>query len=179
MGEEIPSTLGYFVGKEIKGSGTSKAGKEWEVWQLKFKPSMESEKSFSMSAFNPLSLPKSLQFEDLKEGTRYKVMYNEKPYMNKITGKEAIGKTACGMFIPSEDDQNKPYVAPQQQATPVQSTGIDLTKFDSFAEGYIKLLKDKGMMPSLVHMIGSFVATNEKIRIAGLVTKCREFLDKV
>ena len=76
---ELQTTEGIFIGYEQVSSGTiskgKNVGKPWTRFKAKFKPKEDSQKSFSFSVFSPLTAKNTKQLEDLKIGTRYKVLY--------------------------------------------------------------------------------------------------------
>ena len=62
------------------------------------------------------------------------------------------------------------------QNTPATALKPDLSKFDEFKAKYLAMVKNANMQPNAVHMVGSFIATNEKERVKELIEKCRESL---
>ena len=171
----VEETLGIYVGNEWKGEGVKKDGvTKWSRYALKFKPNIQSDKTFTIGAFDPLPFKQSLQINDLKAGTQYKILYNEKDYTNN-EGKPAKSKTAAGIYIPSEEDKNKP--AQQPTTAPSQTANKpDLSNFDTFKTKYMELVTNAGIKPNPIHMLGSFISSNEGERVKELKAKCIEAL---
>ena len=167
-----PTTEGYFVGKELFREG-SKNGKAWKMYKLKFKPRMDSEKAFTMTVFNDAKAKGSKKLEELKEGQQYKIIYDEKDVVNN-EGIPFISKTAFGFYNVALDVPKGKVFSPQN--TPATALNPDLSKFDEFKVKYLAMVKNANMQPNPVHMVGSFIATNEKERIAELIEKCKEAL---
>lgn len=163
----LQNTTGIFVGEEWQSSGNRADGQSYERYKLKFKPDINSDKTFSMTLFTPSKFPKTLQLGELKKGTRYKLLYNENEFTNK-QGIPSTSRTIAGIFTPSTEDE-------QQQSRSTNSK-INLDSFDSFKTKYMELVKKNGISPNTVHMIGSYIATYEKERITELLAKCKEAL---
>lgn len=177
-----PTTEGYFVGKELFKEG-EKNGKSWKMYKLKFKPRMDSEKGFTFTVFNEAMAQGSKKLEELKEGHQYKIIYDERDVVNN-EGIPFTAKTAFGFYTAQSNgkpiDKAKSIVNPTAQI-PVQNTPAtalqpDLSKFDEFRIKYLAMLKSANMQPNAVHMLGSFIATYEKERVAKLIEKCKEAL---
>src|SRR3990167_3760202 len=116
------NTEGFFIGKELAGQSLEEAEKQWKRYKVKFKPKLDSEKSFSFSAFSPLKAKRTLQLEDLKEGIQYKICYSERDAVSGA-GQPFVGKTIVGVYLPSVKVVG---------SAPKQSAKLDLSKFDAF-----------------------------------------------
>ena len=73
-------------------------------------------------------------------------------------------------------DKAKSIVNSTAQSSAQGVAKMDLSKFDEFKARYLDMVKSVGMQPNPVHMVGSFIATNEKERVAELIEKCKEAL---
>ena len=193
---DLKPTLGFYVGIEDKGEGTYKKKEgTWKRYSLKFKPTMDSEKTFSMTVFNKLNLKDTLQMNDLVLGTQYKILFNEDDYVNK-EGIPSKSRTAAGISIPTQQDLQQPKGeiipkledkqlgqtnagVPTGASHPVQSPQNqplqpDLSNFDEFKQNYLNALKEANMKPNGTHMLGSFIILNEGERVLDLLAKCRD-----
>lgn len=187
--KEASTTTGFYVGKELVKEGNIN-GKDWKVYKIKFKPRMDAEKGFSFSCFAGLKAKGSKQLEDLKEGTEYKIVYSEADAVSKA-GQPFTSKTAFAIYsAPTTEDKKPTPRAPEQEDSPehdyqngfeagkasVTALKPNLDKFEAFRVKYLAKLKDAGITPNATHMVGSFIATTEKERVAELVEKCKEAL---
>ena len=170
--QKIEETLGYFVGKELFREG-SKNSKAWKMYKLKFKNRMDSEKAFTMTVFNDAMAKGSKKLEELKGGHQYKIIYDEKDAVNN-EGIPFISKTAFGFYNVISDVPKGKVSSPQN--APATALKPDLSKFDEFKVKYLAMVKTANMQPNAVHMVGSFIATNEKDRVKELIEKCKEAL---
>ncbi len=169
----LNNTEGHFLGKELSSQG-EKDGKKWKRYKAKFKPSMESEKSFSFTCFDPLRAKNTKQLSDLEEGKQYRICYSEKEMAHEPTNSTYMSKTVIGFYSPGNSNQ------PQSQAC-ADSSGskLNLDAFDDFKVKYLEAAKKNNLRPSPVHMLGSFIATMEKERVVELLAKCNAaVLDK-
>lgn len=189
----MDETKGIFIGRELAGEGQRKNGASYKRYKAKFKPSLDSTKSFSITIFAPLNLTNSLQIDQLQEGIMYKILYNESQFQLP-DGTMGKSKTAAGLFIPSDSVVNQGGYVPANQLkqglqaqigtisqTPIQTqvklNNPDLSKFEAFKQAYFKKMAEvQGMQPNPTHMLGCFIATYEKERVAELLTKCQEAL---
>lgn len=164
------NTVGFFVGKELSKQGITKAGKEWVQYKLWFKNDMANEKKFGFTAFIPLTFSKTLQVEQLKEGTQYRILFTPQNFIGR-EGIPVTSKKALAVYE-HQDAPNKPIGA-QTQANPSNiPSKVDLSQFEAFKGRYLALMKERKMELSAVHMLGSYIATYEKERVAELVQKC-------
>jgi len=175
MAEEkkrLERTEGFYFGNELLGYGTNKEGKAWTRFKAKFRPSMESGGQFSFTVFSPLKAKNTKQLEELKAGERYTVLFSSEDRVNEA-GQEYTSKTAIGFYHPTEG-KDTPKEKVSQVAPTIPPSRIDLSQFEVFKVDYLALCKNKGIAPTPVHMLGSFIATKEGERVAELVTKCKE-----
>ncbi len=175
---DIQQTNGFYVGRELKGEGKTKAGKDWMRFKVLFKPSIQSEKTFSATAFHPLAAKNTLQLKDLEENSYYKIGFVENEFTTQ-DGQQAKSKT---MIYINKSDPNKK----EEQTTiaSLQGVKLDLSKFDEFKEKYSSavlknndLVAVEGSEKELIyanplHMLGSFIVTYEKDRYNELFEKC-------
>jgi hypothetical protein len=151
-------TNGIFIGKEIAKQGKKKDGTDYTLYKLKFKPSEESDKSFSMSTFDSKIALKELQW--------YNIEYSEKdgvsPQGAPIKHKTLISAT-----------EGKGEVTAQSQ--PKQDQSLRIVEWDTF----VKMYKESdwssvGVVPSAGHMIGLYVATYYPELVKDIKAKCLE-----
>ena len=159
----LENTEGYFLGKELAGEG-EKEGKKGRRYKAKFKPSMDSEKAFSFTCFDPLRAKGTKQLSDLEEGKEYRICFASEERTNDA-GQTYTSKTAIGFYSPGGNFKSGGTTAK-----------LDLSKFDNFKEKYMEAMKKEGKTLEKVHMLGSFIASFEKERTAELLKKCEEAL---
>ena len=162
------NTGGFFVGKELAGEG-EKNGKAWKRYKAKFKPRVDSEKSFSFTAFTPLNAKNTKQLEDLEEGKEYRICYKEEERTHGPTNSPYMSKTVIG-FYSATGEKGKGFTKETATAKP------ELTKFDSFKERYLAAMKKDGRTPEKIHMLGSFLASHEAERVKDLLAECETAL---
>lgn len=173
---DFQTTQGFYVGKELakgKSSGTTKDGKAYTRYKVKFRPQMDSDKEFSFTAFSPLTAKNTKQSEELKEGEQYKICYTEKEATN-AQGQTFQSKTVVGFYSPNTAPMNAATTTTPkaQEAT----SKLDLSPFEEFKVSYLAKMKEVGKKADVLHMIGCFIAKYEKDRIAALRKKCEEAL---
>lgn len=167
---KLPSTEGYFIGSELINTGTTKEGKEWKLYKAKFKPNMDTDKSFSFSVFPPLTAKNTKQLKELEPGQEYRILYAEKEFTTK-DGNAATGKTAIGFYTPNSNGNTA-------QNTQKSTLKPDLSTFEAFKVNYMETIKKADIKPNVVHMVGSFLATKEGDRIKELIQKCKGVIQK-
>ena len=163
-------TNGIFIGKELAGQSKDTT-KPWKRYKAKFKRTMESEKPFSFTCFGGLNVDKTkYQLEELEDGKQYGVRYASEMRTNK-NDQEYESKTVIGFqdVYPPESLSNN-----SAAAQPVAASGVKLEGFPDFAKKYFDTCKTNSKTPSAVHMLGSYVATNESVRVADLITACKK-----
>ena len=160
--QELKEFVGLYLGKEAIRKRTNKAGQEIMIYELKFKAN---ESDILPKSFTCQSNIKG--FETLKELEWFKISYVLDEYIsgagNQVTSHKVlwIGKTGKPSSV---------------QNAPASALKPDLSKFDEFRVKYLAMVKSANMQPNPVHMVGSFIATNEKERVRELVDKCKEAL---
>ena len=164
----LENTEGIYTGNELLGAGKTDDNREWSRYKAYFKPKMDSDKKFSMTVFSPLKAKNTKQLNELVPGTRYKISYSTQNYTNK-QGIPVTGKTAVGIYD-AKQEQQQATTKPQQNALQP-----DLRGFDTFKVKYLNQLKQvPDLKPTAVHMLGSFIATTEKERVAALIALCQK-----
>ena len=160
--QELKEFIGLYLGNETRRKRTNKAGQEIMIYGLKFK---EKETDMFSKSFTCQSNIKG--FETLKGLEWFKIGYVIDKYVSKagnhVTSHKVlwIGKTGNPSSI---------------QNTSATALKPDLSKFDEFKVKYLAMVKSANMQPNAVHMVGSFIATNEKERVKDLIEKCKEAL---
>jgi len=170
--KELQNTEGFLIGKELAGTGKHE-GKEWKRYKVKFKPSMDSEKAFSFTAFTPLTAKSTKQLDDLEEGKQYRICYTEQE--RDYEGKPYMSKTVIGFYSPTNGISNKVGHSNGKSGS-AKIEKIDLGKFPAFKEEYMEAVKKNKMKSSAVHMLGSFIYSHEKERVEEVFKKCEEAL---
>ena len=166
--QELKEFIGLYLGKEARRKRIFKtganAGKEVIQYGIKVREREDSPfpKSFTIDGT-------CKGFDTIKELDWVKLSYVVDSYVNKqgqpTTSHKVlwIGKHNP-VSIESKSIQN----------TPVTALKPDLSKFDEFKVVYLAMVKSVNMQPNAVHMVGSFIATNEKERVTELIEKCKE-----
>ena len=165
--QELKEFVGLYVGKEARRKRVFKtganAGKEVIQYGLKVKEREDSQfpKSFTIDGT-------CKGFDTIKELDWVRLGYVVDEYVNKAGNQVTSHKV---LWIGKHNPESKPI-----HNTPATANKPDLSKFDEFRVKYLTMLKSANMQPNAVHMVGSFIATNEKERVAELIEKCKEAL---
>ena len=170
--KELQNTNGYFLGKELAGTG-GEGDKAWKRYKAKFKPRMESEKAFSFTCFGSLNSRNTKQLDELEEGTQYRICYVEEERKYGVDKIPYMSKTVIGFYSPDEKRMN-----PTPNISKETTSKLDLHRFDAFKEKYLETMMDNNVDPNVVHMLGSFIASYERERVAPLLTECKKALKK-
>ncbi len=171
--KEMLKLQGFYVGKEFIKKG-NKNGKDWSMFKLLVKEKMEDKFSKKITMFQGLK-----GFEEITEGDFISVGYVlSEPYeitTDKGEKKMIQSKTALWVGKSDENAQNT-TTEPQQPTTQPSQTANkpDLSNFDVFKAKYMELVKNAQIKPSAIHMLGSWINSNEKDRVTELKAKCEE-----
>jgi len=149
--QEIKSTAGYYVGKELVKQGKKKDNSDYTLYKLKFKPVMETDKTFSFSCFAPITRQGSLGVDDLKDGTRYWINFTERDFLLK-NGSHGTGKTISSIQSYEEGMNSQPKINPVAAQTTIQpSQGkvvtlaedviVRVNKLDGFQDLAVEYIK--------------------------------------
>ncbi len=121
--------------------------------------------------WSPIKSEKSTYKDDkaLKQFSRYKIVWveEEKSYDNK----EWVEKRIVVINEASEESEG---TSEPSQSTPTSSNKPDLSHFDVFKAKYLELIKNAGIKPNPIHMLGSWISSNEVERVKELKAKCIE-----
>lgn len=159
LGKRVPSK-GKSEGVYSKGKNE---GKSWKRFILMFD---NGEYTKEMGVFDSIGVDsKSMQLSEMEEGTTYNIGW---------TPGEQGKSSATAFFIGKESEQKEQDTA---QKPSESHSKPDLSNFDDFASKYLIKLKASKMAPNAVHMLGSYLATYERDRIAELLNKCQEIAD--
>ncbi len=124
--------------------------------------------------WSPITSEKSTYKDDkaLKQFSRYKIVWveEEKSYDNK----EWVEKRIVVINEASEDVDEAKTEQGTAQSTPTSSSKPDLSNFDVFKAKYLELMKTAEIKPNPIHMLGSFISSNETERVKELKAKCIE-----
>ena len=170
---------GLYMGRVARRDRINKAGAKVITYgvNVKAKESDQFAKSFTCTN-------NTKGINEIKELDWVRLGYIPDKYINKsglnVTSHKIMwsGKTEkpiqqTGDSPENDFDKGK---ASSSQNTPVTANKPDLSKFDEFKVKYLAMLKSANMQPNPVHMVGSFIATNEKERVKELIEKCKEAL---
>lgn len=91
-------------------------------------------------------------------------------------------------FINPIDNYNEPVdkadlfkkkvTEPVKDKPVTQSNALNLQDFEEFKGKYITMMNAAQLKPNAVHMLGSYIATKEKDRVAELMQLCKDALKK-
>lgn len=161
--DEMLKLQGFYIGKEFVKKG-EKNGKPWVKYILLVKEKMESQYSKRIAAFGNCK-----GLDDITEGDFISVGYVlSEPYYSEKAKKDIQSKTALWV---GKSDESKAEVT---QSTSQAVSKPDLSTFDTFKANYLKAVEKAQIKPSAVHMLGSWIASNEKERVKELSVKIQE-----
>ena len=176
MAEEkqaLQEFVGIYVGKEARRKRVFKsganAGKEVIQYGLRIKEREDSQfpKSFTIDGT-------CKGFDTIKELDWIKLGYVVDSYVNKQGQPTTSHKVLwIGKHNPASNGGD---MAKAVQKVTEAITKPDLSHFEAFKAKYLVALEKAGIKPNMVHMLGSWIASNEKERVSELLKKCEEAL---
>ena len=162
-------TNGIYVGKELAGQG-GEPGKEWKRYKVKFKPTMESDKSFSFTCFGNLKGENTKQVSELEDGTKYGINYSQE-IRQTPNGEDYPSKTVMGFYEPYTDLNNQ---APQNNG----QASAPVAPFATFATQYFEACKNGNKAPNKIHMVGSYLLSTEQERLKPILEACEKAISE-
>ena len=76
-----------------------------------------------------------------------------------------------------QEFENKDEVFAKAEKNP-EEVAKPIEKFEEFEQLYLEAIKEKGIEPELLHMIGTFVANNYGVAYKDLIDKCKKFISE-
>lgn len=149
---ELKKTTGYYIGKVISSKGKRQDGSAFVKYKYMFKPTMESDKCFSMGRFVSAQevsgdiQPVQSARPEMVEGKQYELQYTEKE--GTYNNAPVVYKTI----------QNWIEISACQQAQATHTTKSDIKFKVPFSQFYpVYLDKMAGKEITLPHLIGSYL----------------------
>lgn len=192
-------TNGIFVGKTLVGDGQKKDGSWYRKWKFQFKPSENTDKTFSMTFFAK-SLPPEYKGAELpKQWTPtpemtesqwyiidYKVedgTYQGAPIKYKTLWKATPGKDDSISYTKQPPQQQQvitnqqssptaPQVTVRQPAMPAVGDWV------TFAGEYDAHMQGKEQFKTWTHMLGAWIVYNKAEEFAQIITNCKAHCPK-
>lgn len=165
---QILSVTLPYMGRLFKKKGTSDKGKEWSLFQLNFNKG--GQYPWKCTAFVPLG-PKSINFDDMKEGEEYTVLYVEEAYTHEEYG-EQKSKRVVSIQLPQHKDQTTlPATTPTSQPVPSTPSVHSPKDWEKFSEAYNgSSMENKNAM----HMLGAYVFNNHAEEFKEVIENCKK-----
>lgn len=180
---QLESKHAKYTGKMLKKEGTSKdkdgKDKAWKLWELVF--DVGGAYPWRCSCFGSLSdkKPEYIQFEDLKEGVYYEVVYSTRDYTNQYGPQK--GRTAVLIKASSEEQAKAQPTTGSVTTTSLSGTThspqailnkFSAEEFSSFVKAYDEKMENNPNKSAL-HLVGAWVVNKAGDANTELINACK------